>query len=371
MGGGGFLGLGPAKSAPAPPDYTAAAQQTAQGNLDAVRAATAANRVNQYTPYGSLEYSQSGTDQYGNPTWSATTNLSDTGRALLNTQDQTSLGLGQTINAQLGQVQSTMGQGFNPNTANIVTNPNYASGMEGWDKANQILQARLQPQMEQSRERQETALVNQGIPVGSKAYENAMRTFDAGQNDLLTNSQLTGQRIGANLFDQGVAGGQFQNQAQKQQYEQAMANYNMPLNTLNALRSGAQVTNPTFSNNIPQQATTTGADYLGAAQMGYNAQMGDFNSKQAQQANLNAGIYGLGGAGMMKYSDIRVKENIKSLGYEYKGLPVYEFEYKPEFKQEAGHGKFVGVMAQDVEKVMPYAVITGSDGYKMVNYGVI
>jgi hypothetical protein len=79
---------------------------------------------------------------------------------------------------------------------------------------------------------------------------------------------------------------------------------------------------------------------------------------------------GLGAAGIMA-SDIRMKESIKSLGYKYKGLPVYEFEYKPEFKAEAGHGKFVGVMAQDVEKVMPYAVITGSDGYKMVNYGAI
>jgi len=60
MGGGGFLGLGPAPSAPAPPDYTGAAQQTAQGNIDAARLAVAANRVNQYTPYGSLEYTMSG-----------------------------------------------------------------------------------------------------------------------------------------------------------------------------------------------------------------------------------------------------------------------------------------------------------------------
>ena len=56
MGGGGFLGLGPAPSAPAAPDYTGAAQATAQSNLDMARAATAANRVNQVTPYGNLNY---------------------------------------------------------------------------------------------------------------------------------------------------------------------------------------------------------------------------------------------------------------------------------------------------------------------------
>jgi hypothetical protein len=53
------------------------------------------------------------------------------------------------------------------------------------------------------------------------------------------------------------------------------------------------------------------------------------------------------------------------------GLPVYEFEYKPEFKAIAGEGKFIGVMAQEVELVQPEAVITRPDGYKMVNYGVL
>jgi len=96
MGGGGFLGLGPAPSAPAAPDYRAAAQETAAGNVDAARLATAANRVNQVTPYGNLDYSITGADPYGNPTWTAKTSLSDIGQQLLNNQNQTSLGLGNT-----------------------------------------------------------------------------------------------------------------------------------------------------------------------------------------------------------------------------------------------------------------------------------
>jgi hypothetical protein len=318
MGGGGFLGLGPAPSAPAAPDYRAAAQETAQGNLQAAQAATAANRVNQITPYGNLNYNQSGTDSQGNPTWTATTSLSPTGQALLDMQNKTSLGLGSAINAQLGQVQDVMGRGFNPNIpetqtslgSNYVTDPNYASGMQGWDRANEILQARLQPQMDMQRDAQAARLANQGIKQGTRAYENAMRTFNQGQNDLLTNSQLVGQNIGQNLFTQGLQGGQFTNQslinqgnfgntAQQQAFNQALTRYNLPLNTLSALRTGAQVQNPSFVNSA-NQANTIGADFLGASQMGYNAQMGDFNAKNAAQQNFNSGLMGLAGAGIMR-----------------------------------------------------------------------
>jgi hypothetical protein len=452
MGGGGFLGLGPAPSAPAAPDYTGAAQQTAQGNLDAARVATAANRVNQVTPYGNLDYTQSGTDPYGNPTWTATTTLSDVGQQLLNNQNATSLGLGGTINAALGQVQSTMGQAFNPNTPaiqyggqaptlgqvgsaqqaqgmgnapNLQTGLDY-QGMEGWDKATALLNQRLQPQIAQSEERLQAQLANQGIVPGTEAYNRAMMQQGQKTNDLLTQAQLAGQNVQQNMFGQALQGGQFanqamlgqnqaqlgnvalsnqaaqqnyanqlaanqqnnaamqqmfanqqagaglSNQAQQQAYNQAMTNYNLPLNTLSALRSGSQVQNPTFVNSA-QQATTQGADILGANQMGYNAQMGNFNAQQAAQQGLNSGLMGLGGtlgaAAIM--SDIRTKEHIKAIGWLPNGLPVYEYEYKPEWKDEAGHGKFIGVMAQEVEMVQPQAVITRPDGYKMVNYGAL
>jgi hypothetical protein len=77
MGDCGFILYGIGKDDPPPaPDYAAAARETAQGNIDAARVATAANRVNQITPYGNLTYKQTGTDSYGNPTWTATQELS-------------------------------------------------------------------------------------------------------------------------------------------------------------------------------------------------------------------------------------------------------------------------------------------------------
>ena len=350
MGGGGFLGLGPAPTAPAAPDYTAAANATAAGNLTAAQAATAANRVNQVTPYGNLNYNQTGTDSQGNPTWTATTSLSDVGQQLLNNQNQASLGLGSTINSALGRTQDMMSQGFNPNLPQVGIN----AGQNYQDAAMQ----RLAPQLQQSREALNNQLANSGIPVGSEAYNRAQMNQAQKENDLYAANTTQG-------FNTGLA-------ANQQAYNQAMTNYNMPLNTLSALRSGAQVQNPTFQN-APQQATTSGADVLGASQMGYNAQMGGFNAANAAQSNFNSGLMGLGGtlgaAAIM--SDIRTKENIVPLGWSFKGLPVYEYEYKPEWKSEAGHGKFIGVMAHEVEEVMPEAVITRLDGYKMVNYGAL
>ena len=350
MGGGGFLGLGPAPSAPAAPNYQAAAQTTAEGNLAAAQAATAANRVNQVTPYGNLNYAESGTDSQGNPTWTATTSLSDVGQQLLNNQNATSLGLGGTINAALGQVQNTMGQAFNPNLPSTGMNP-------GQSYQDAYMQ-RLAPQIAQGRESNTAQLANQGIVPGTQAYDNAMRQQAMKENDLLLGATTQGFGVGQ--------------QANQQAYNQAMTNYNLPLNTLSALRSGSQVQNPTFVN-APQQATTGGADILGATQMGYNAQMGNFNAQQAAQQGMNSGLMSLGGtlgaAAIM--SDIRTKEHIKAIGWLPNGLPVYEYEYKPEWKDEAGHGKFIGVMAQEVEMVKPEAVCTRPDGYKMVNYGVL
>ena len=349
MGGGGFLGLGPAPSAPAAPDYTAAANATAAGNLAAAQAATAANRVNQVTPYGNLNYSQNGTDAQGNPTWTATTSLSDVGQQLLNNQNQTSLGLGSAINSQLGNVQNTMSQPFNPNLPQVGIN----AGQNYQDAA----MSRLAPQLSQQRELLNNQLANQGIPVGSKAWQTAQMNQGQKENDLLAANTTQG-------FNTGLA-------ANQNAFNQQMTQYNMPLNTLSALRTGAQVQNPTFVNSA-NQATTAGPDLLGAAGSQYNAAMGNFNSGVAQQANFNSGLMGLAGAGIAA-SDIRMKENIDPIGVANNGLTVYRFEYKPEFKDHelAGHGFHYGYMAQEVEQVFPYAVKTLDDGYKVVDYGLL
>ena len=339
-------------SPPPAPDYTGAAQATAAGNLDAARAAAASNRVNQVTPYGNLNYAVTGSDPYGNPTWTATTNLSDIGQQLLNNQNNASLGLGKTINAALGRTQDVMGQGFNPNLPQIGIN----AGQNYQDAAMQ----RLQPQIAQSREALNTQLANSGIPVGSEAWRRAQVAQGQKENDLLAANTTQG-------FNTGLA-------ANQNAFNQQLTQYNMPLNTLSALRTGAQVQNPTFVN-APQQATTAGPDLLGAATAQGNYNTAANNAATAAQSSLTGGLMNLGGtlgaAAIM--SDIRTKENFEPIGIAQNGLTVYRYEYKNEFKDHelAGHGVHYGYMAQEVEQVYPHAVKTLDDGYKVVDYGLL
>jgi len=349
MGGGGFLGLGPAPSAPAAPDYRGAAQETAAGNLEAARAATAANRVNQITPYGRLEYAVTGQDPYGNPTWTATQTLSPAQQQLLDYQNQASLGLGKLAGQGLGYVENMLQTPFN--TAALPS-----TGFNPSQTYQEAYMQRLAPQLQQNREQLQQRLANQGIDIGSTAYDRAMMQQAQRENDLLAAATTQGFGVG-------------QQARQTALQEQAYLR-NEPLNTLSAVRTGAQVQGPQFVNSA-QQATTAGPDILGAANMQYNAAMGDFNAKQAAQANLNQGLFSLGGAALM--SDIRAKENIKAIGVMDNGLTLYSFEYKDEVKSHplAGDGIHVGVMAQEVEQVFPYAVKTLDDGYKVVDYGLL
>jgi hypothetical protein len=350
MGGGGFLVLGPAPSAPAAPDYRAAAQETAAGNIDAARLATAANRVNQVTPYGNLSYAITGADPYGNPTWTATQTLSPAQQQLLDYQNQTSLGLGRLAGQGLGYVENMLNTPFD-----VSKLP--STGFNPSQTYQEAYMQRLAPQLQQGREQLQQRLANQGIDIGSTAYDRAMMQQAQRENDLLAAATTQGFGVG-------------QQARQSALQEQAYLR-NEPLNTLSAVRTGAQVQGPQFVNSA-QQATTAGPDILGAAQMGYNAQMGDFNAKQAAQANLNQGLFSLGSSAMMM-SDVRLKENIKAIGVMDNGLTLYSFEYVDEVKSHplAGDGIHVGVMAQEVEQVFPYAVKTLDDGYKVVDYGLL
>ena len=271
--------MGKSASAPPPPDYTGAARETAAGNLDAARANIAANRVNQYTPYGSLEYNMAGEDKYGNPMWSATQSLAPAQQQLLDYQNQASLGLGQLTNKGLGYVSNMLENPFD-----VSQLP--STGINPSQSYQDAYMQRLAPQLQQGRERLEQQLANQGIQLGSEAYDRAIRNFDQKQNDILLGATTQG-------FDVG-------NRARAAAFGELAYQRNEPINTLSAVRTGSQVQGPQFVNSF-NQATTQGPDLLAASQMGYNAQMGDFNAKQAAQANLNQGLFNLAGAGMGKY----------------------------------------------------------------------
>jgi len=64
-------------------------------------------------------------------------------------------------------------------------------------------------------------------------------------------------------------------------------------------------------------------------------------------------------------SDRRIKRDIKQVGMSKIGLPLYEFRYI------FGRKRYVGVMAQDVLKHTPDAVVRSLLGYFKVDYRML
>jgi hypothetical protein len=69
-----------------------------------------------------------------------------------------------------------------------------------------------------------------------------------------------------------------------------------------------------------------------------------------------------GGGGGGRRSDVALKHDVVLLGHLDNGLGYYRFSYLGSTKA------YVGVMAQEVQAVMPGAVTRGSDGYLRVHY---
>lgn len=101
-----------------------------------------------------------------------------------------------------------------------------------------------------------------------------------------------------------------------------------------------------------------------------------FDGQKAQSVTTGGGIGGAmnmigNGIGLAQgigslasfFSDRNLKDNIELIGEE-NGFPIYEFNYKGDDK------KYIGVMAQDVQKIMPEAV-QKIDGHLAVDYGKI
>ena len=238
-------------SSPPAPDYAGAAQATAAGNLEAARAAAAANRVNTYTPYGSWQYSHTGTDPDNG--WSVTQTLSPAEQEKLNQTNNLSTGLLNISSKGLGYVDDALSTGGKLDEAKLAQSP-----IQGQSVQDAIM-SRLAPQIDRDRESLRTRLANQGLMEGSEAYKNAMLTQGQKENDLYTSAALQGIQTGLTARQQGI----------QEQY----AAQDRPLNIVNALRTGNQVNLPQFQN-VPQQATTQGADMLQAAmaQGNYDAQ---------------------------------------------------------------------------------------------------
>ena len=94
-----------------------------------------------------------------------------------------------------------------------------------------------------------------------------------------------------------------------------------------------------------------------------------------QMTQGTGNINGDGGQGMMFASgggsDRSIKENIVRIGEHPLGIGLYLFDYKSEYRNVWGCGRQFGVMADEVESVMPAAVSKHPKGYKLVDYAML
>jgi hypothetical protein len=230
--------------------------------------------------------------------------------------------------------------------------------------AQDALLSRINPSLMADEESLRSRLANQGIGLGSAAYgremglqgqratdlrlqaaaqgigidqaarqqalgeRQALSQFDMGLNaqqfgqrqalgqfDMAQRGQQFGERQAMSGFDMGLNAQQFgqqealSNQAARQRaqmMEESYAAQSRPLDLVNALRSGSQVTNPTFGS-YAQQATTSGGSTLGVLDnMANRGLQRETNAAELAQSRANAksasrdstmsGLFSLGGA---------------------------------------------------------------------------
>lgn len=207
------------------------------------------------------------------------------------------------------------------------------------------------PEFEKQRKRLDQRLADQGIAQGSEAYNDELNRLEESQGIQLRQ-----------LARESVATTESQRAAR--------------FNEISSLLGTQQVGGVNFGQFQPG---FSGLDLFGAEQASLNRAFQASQNSADRRAARNQAIMGalgqMGSAGIqagaaaMMASDERLKKNIKHVGESPDGFKVVEFEY---IDNTYGDGTFRGVIAQDIQDIIPDAVITDPDtGYKRVDYSKI
>lgn len=332
--------------APVAPDPVKTAEAQGQMNLTTGVQQQLLNMVDQVGPNGSLTYSQNGSTSftgadgktYTVPRFTATTSLTPAQQQLLDLTNKTKANLGQIGVDQSAKIGTLLGS-------------NLKLGNEATEaRLMELGSARLDPKFARDEDALRTRLANQGIQPGSAAWNAEMTQFGQGKNDAYNELLLSGRQ----LADTEV-----------------QAERNAPINEITALLSGSQVSNPSFTST--PTTGVGGVDYTGMVNNNYNAATSQYNTQVGNQNAAMGGMFGLAGTlgtaamkygpGLMAMSDRRLKSNIAPTGQTLRGLPIYEYTIFGRRER--------GVMADEVERVMPEAVAMHPSGFKMVDYGML
>lgn len=317
--------------APAPPNpKDTAAAQTGSSVATAI-ANAGLNSVDQVTPDGSLTYETVGYETMHDPYTGQTYQIPK--RKATQTLSATQQGIKDRADAAKGNIAG-LAETLSGNANSNLTTPFEFTNQDAADWAYDIGASRLDPALAQREAGLRTTLANKGIREGSAAWNAEMSRLTQAENDARNNLALSGRNM---AFNEQLTG------------------RNQSINELTALLSGSQVSQPNYVNAPQSNIPTT--DVAGLINSNYQQQVA---AAQGQQGLLG-GLMGFGGK-LISLSDRRAKKDVKKVG-EVNGLGLYDFKYKGSDKPQRG------LMAQDVEKKMPSAVMTGRDGFKRVDYG--
>ncbi len=322
------------KDTPSVPDPATTTATQAGYNTSTAQQQQAMNLINQVTPYGNLTYNQTGTtttigpngEKISTPQYTATTSLSDAQQGILNSTQAAQGNLASLANTQSENLKNTLGTAFDYNPANDATKWAFDLGKQT-----------ILPQQQQDTEALQRQLLQRGLRPGTDQYNAEMTRLTNAQSQQLNQLALGGE---------------------SQAFNEAAYERSQPLNELNSLISGSQVTQPTFAST--PQTQVAGVDYSGNVNNAYNQQVSQSNAAMG-------GLFGLGGnilgAAITKYSDRRLKSHVRRIGTTKHGLPFYEYTIFGRRER--------GVMADEVEKIVPDAVIVQPNGFKTVNYSML
>ena len=243
----------------------------------------------------------------------------------------------------LGAAPTLQGQ---VNTSGVSAMPgtdNSAYVQEYVDQANKY----MDPTNQAAQSALDTQLSNKGVMQGSDAYDMAQMNLHDQQSRNAFNAVSVGNQqantmytnnLAANnqSFNQALSSGQFANTSAQNQnamntnnagfnnttmqnafgQENTLANYNntlrqqqiaeaqmqqlQPLNVMNALTSGQQVSMPNMPSFNTAQSSAP-VNYSQAAQAQYQTAQDQANAQNASSSNLTSGLMGLAGKGLMAY----------------------------------------------------------------------
>ncbi len=233
----------------------------------------------------------------------------------------------------------------------LSSRPDYIYSVDGSDAARQRMENavyqstvdKITPEFDNRRSQLETRLQNQGLSVGSEAYQRAMNDLEEEQNNAYNQaayqSVIQGQNAFTNSLNNQINAANFQNNTRNNVVNEI-------LNMLNGSYSGYDV-------NMDKYKIQSGVDAR-------NAQI-DANNAQTGASFLGSALTtGL----MAAFSDEELKENLYPVGKLFNGLTVYLYNYKGDNVPQ------IGLLAQEVSFMKPDAVFVDESGYLKINYAL-